>query len=338
MKIIIHPNQLELKHAFAISRWAYTHASSMIVEISANGISGYGEATHNPYYPNTEIDYMSQRIKSAEQDIIKGNGMTPEDLWHKIQPLFEDCPFALCAIDEAYHDWFTKSKGIPLYQYWNLKTDHHIPNCYTLSIDTVDVMVERMQQTPWNIYKIKLGTERDIEIVEALRKHTKATFWVDANCAWTKEETILKSREFAKLGVEFIEQPLAADQWEEMEEVFQKSALPLFADESCKVFDDIQKCENRFHGINIKVMKCGGLIPALKMIKAARSHQLKVMVGCMTESTVGISAIAHLSPLIDFADMDGQHFIKNDPADGVKVTNEGFVFPNRNGTGVILKK
>jgi L-Ala-D/L-Glu epimerase / N-acetyl-D-glutamate racemase len=338
MNLIYHPFNLELNHSFAISRWTYTHTQSLIVEIRDQGISGFGEATHNPYYPNTEIDFMTNRLKSIEKDFLNLKNKTPQEFWNIAHALLVDCPFALCALDEAYHDWFSKRQDIPLYQYWGLSLDHQPTTCYTLSIDEIDVMVERMRKTPWNIYKIKLGTQHDIEIVEALRKHTGAGFWVDANCAWTVEETIEKSKELHRLGVEFIEQPLAADQWEAMEEVFQKSTLPIFADESCKTYSDIEKCKNRFHGINIKAMKCGGLVPARKMIQKARSLQLKVMVGCMAESTVGISAIAHLSPLIDYADMDGQYFIKNDPAEGVKVTKDGFVFPNRNGTGVVFKK
>ncbi len=337
MNLILHKNKLELNHPFRISRWTYTHTQSLIVELQSDGFSGLGEATHNAYYLNTEIDYMHDRLTALKDQLSAIPILPPEDFWNIFQKELSDCPFALCALDEAYHDWYTKKKGIPLYKHWNLDINKHTPNSYTLSIDKIDVMVKRMKEHPWNIYKIKLGTERDIEMVEALRQHSKATFWVDANCAWTEDETIKKSKELSKLGVEFIEQPLPADEWDAMESVFQKSALPLIADESCKVFSDIEKCKNRFHGINIKVMKCGGLAPAKKMIKEARTHQLKVMMGCMTESTVGISAIAHLSPLIDYADMDGQHFIKNDPAEGVLVTSEKIVFPERNGTGVVFK-
>ncbi len=337
MNLRTHHFNLELKHPFAISRWTYTHTQSLVVELRKNGISGYGEATHNPYYPNTEIEYMLQRLKDIEKVINELGALNPQQFWTEINRHLEDCPFALCALDQAYYDWYSKSKGLPLYQLLGLAPQKQPSNCYTLSIDNIDVMINRMHQMPWNIYKIKLGTPQDIEIVEALRKHSDAKFWVDANCAWTLEEAIYKSKALAKLGVEFIEQPLPANEWDAMEILFQKSALPIFADESCKTIADIKKCKHRFHGVNIKVMKCGGLTPALKLIKEARAYNLKVMMGCMAESTVGISAIAHLCPLIDYADMDGQHFIKDDPAEGVLVTKDGFIFPKRDGTGVRMK-
>jgi len=334
MELRFHQYHYELKYPFSISRWTYTHMPALVVELFEDGISGYGEATQNAYYPNTEIDFMLKKLKSIEGIILKNAGKKPEQFWNLIYPHFEDCPFALCALDQAYLDFYSKKKGVPLYKHWGLSSKKQPPNSYTLSIDEIELMVKRMKENPWPVYKIKLGTDNDIELVKALRKHSSATFWVDANCAWTAEETIEKSKALAKLGVEFIEQPLAANEWEKMEALFEKTALPIIADESCKSFADIQKCKNRFHGINIKAMKCGGLTPALKMIKEARSIGLKVMVGCMTESSVGISAIAQLTPLIDYADMDGSHFIKKDPANGVKVTSDGFIFPDRNGTGV----
>ncbi len=336
MTINIHRLKLELKYPFTISRWTYTHSQTMIVELSAGEFSGYGEATNNPYYPNTDLAYMEDRIKALSQEIKEHHGKSPKAFWAALYPKLADCPFALCALDEAYYDWYTKSKGIPLYKYLELDISKQPAHCYTLSIDEIGKMVKRMQAQPWDIYKIKLGTDNDLEIVEGLRRHSDAVFWVDANCAWDTDETIRKSRELAAMGVRLLEQPLPADEWEAMEEVYQKVKIPVIADESCKTNEDIERCVNRFHGVNIKVMKCGGLTPALEMIRLARNNKLKVMMGCMTESTVGISAISHLTPLIDYADMDGQHFIKHDPAKGVRVTSTGFIFPERNGTGVTL--
>lgn len=334
MTIHIHRLNLELKHPFTISRWTYTHTQSMIIELQANGYTGYGEATHNAYYPNTELDYMEQSILTIEDQIQQHLGKPPKQFWAALSPLLKDCPFALCALDQAYWDWYTSQKELPLYQYLNLDISRQPPHCYTLSIAPIEQMIDRMKTMPWGVYKIKLGTDQDIEIVEGLRKHTDATFWVDANCAWTPDEAIRKSKELAKLGVALIEQPLPAEAWEAMESVYQQTAIPVIADESCKSFSDIKRCIHRFHGVNIKVMKCGGLTPALQLIQEARQQHLKVMMGCMTESTVGISAISHLIPLIDYADMDGQHFLKNDPTKGVIVNKDGFIFSKKNGTGV----
>lgn len=336
MQLAFYPTQLELKHTFTISRWSYTHAQSLIVEVKRDGFSGLGEATHNAYYPNTEIAEMQKSLEKVAPILANLPPLPPEQFYEKIAPALEDHSFARCALDVAYHDWYAKVHGQPLYAHWGLNPEQTPPNCYTISIDTIDTMIERMRSVPWPIYKIKLGTAQDIEMIEALRQHTDAPFWVDANCAWRVDEAIRKAKELSRLGVTLIEQPLPAEEWEAMREVYAKSPLPLLADESCKTLADIERIPGHFHGVNIKVMKAGGLTPARSMIRAARERHLKVMLGCMTESTVGISAIAHLSPLVDFADMDGQHFIKNDPAEGVRVTPEGFQFPARHGSGARL--
>ena len=336
MKLILRTFNLELKQTFTISRRSFDALKNLIVEIHHEGISGFGEATHNPYYENTEIEKMISKLESVRPFIESATLNSPEDFWEKIYPWLSEYPFALCALDVAIHDWFARKNGKPLYQFWGLELSKIPKTSFTLGIDTPENTIKRMEETPWDCYKIKLGTANDIQLVKSLRKQTNATFRVDANCAWTAAETIEKSEQLKDLGVEFIEQPLPADQWEAMEKVYQNSALPLIADESCLTEANLEKCVDRFHGINIKIMKCGGLTPALRMIRKARNLGLKVMVGCMTESTVGVSAIAHLLPLLDFADMDGPLFLKKDIASGVKITNEGIVFPKENGSGVAL--
>jgi L-alanine-DL-glutamate epimerase-like enolase superfamily enzyme len=198
-------------------------------------------------------------------------------------------------------------------------------------------MVEKLAEFPgWPVYKIKLGTARDLEIVRALREHTSATFRVDANCGWTADETIRNSRALKELNVEFIEQPLPADRWDDMRRVVAESALPVIADESCIVEGDVDRCAGHFHGINIKLVKCGGLTPARRMIARARQLKLQVMVGCMTESTVGISAIAQLLPLLDYVDMDGAVLLASDIATGVTLDHGVCRFPDVPGNGVRL--
>jgi L-alanine-DL-glutamate epimerase-like enolase superfamily enzyme len=159
---------------------------------------------------------------------------------------------------------------------------------------------------------------------------------VDANGGWTAEQTIRFAPELAALGVEFIEQPLRADDWEGAKQVYEQSALPIIADESCIVESDVDKCAGYFHGINIKLTKCGGITPARRMIARARELGLRVMVGCMTESSVGISAIAQLLPLLDYADLDGSLLIVNDPATGVTFDNGRVIYASENGTGAHL--
>jgi L-alanine-DL-glutamate epimerase-like enolase superfamily enzyme len=208
---------------------------------------------------------------------------------------------------------------------------------YTVGIDAIDVMVAKLNEFPgWPIYKIKLGTDRDLEIVRELRRHTTATFRVDANCGWTAEQAIAYAPELKSLSVEFIEQPLKADRWEDLRRVRENSVLPIIADESCIVESDVARCHGVFHGINIKLVKCGGLTPARRMIAEARRLGLSVMVGCMTESTVGISAIAQLLPLLDYVDMDGAVLLAKDIADGVRLDRGRCLYPDRPGNGVTL--
>ena len=198
-------------------------------------------------------------------------------------------------------------------------------------------MVAKLNEMPgWPIYKIKLGTSEDLEIVRQLRRHTDATFRVDANCGWSVEETIRNARELKPLGVEFIEQPLPAEDWDGSRRVFAEAVLPIVADESCIEPADVMRCHGHFHGVNIKLVKCGGLTPARRMIATARQLGMKRMVGCMTESSVGISAIAQLLPLLDYVDMDGALLLEEDIAQGVTLDRGQCIYADENGTGVRL--
>jgi L-alanine-DL-glutamate epimerase-like enolase superfamily enzyme len=198
-------------------------------------------------------------------------------------------------------------------------------------------MIAKLKEFPgWPVYKIKLGTAHDLEIVRALREHTDATFRVDANCGWNAQETIRNAADLKHFDVEFIEQPLPRENWEQMKEVFHHSALPTVADESCQTEPDVERCCGHFHGINIKLVKCGGLTPARRMIARARELGMKVMVGCMTETTVGISAIAQLLPLLDYVDMDGALLLAKDIATGVTIDCGRVRYPEENGCGVRL--
>jgi L-alanine-DL-glutamate epimerase-like enolase superfamily enzyme len=230
-----------------------------------------------------------------------------------------------------------KQQGSPVYNLWGLSTDRIPQSNFTIGIDTVEVMVKKLLEMPgWPIYKIKLGTKYDMEIVSELRKHTDAVFRVDANCGWTADQAIEYSHELAKLNVEFIEQPLPADQWSEVKRVYEKSVLPIVADESCICEADVKRCVGHFHGVNVKLTKCGGLTPGRRMVTEARQLGLKTMVGCMTESTVGISAIGQLLPLLDYVDMDGAALLASDIATGVVVDRGTCIYPAANGTGAQL--
>lgn len=335
MQIQLKKHTLELKHTFGISRESHDFQDTMIVGLTKNEVTGYGEATSNPYY-NITVESMMLEIEDVRSIIESYDFSTPETFYQFIKNLGLS-NFTLCALDLAAHDLYGKLLDKPLYKIWGTEMDNYPITNYTIGIDTVETMVSKMKEKPWPIYKIKLGTTDDVAIIKELRKHTNAIFRVDANCAWTAEETIHNAPLLKELGVEFIEQPLKADDWEGMEKVMHYSVLPIMADESCIVEEDVEKCGLHFNGINIKLTKCGGLTPALRMIKKGKELGLKVMVGCMTESSVGISAIAQLLPQLDYVDMDGAMLLKGDIAQGVKILDSGKVeFPTLGGSGITM--
>ena len=335
MKLIIKTFDLQLKHTFTISRESYDIQPSLIVELRSNGYSGFGEATSNPYY-NITVNSMKNNLEKMIPFIEGIKNETPEEFWDKAQQFLKNDMFALCALDIAYNDLYARKKGKKLYELWGYPTDNNPKTDYTIGIDSIEKMVSKMKELPWPIYKIKLGTKQDIAIVTELRKHTDAVFRIDANCGWTVSETINNAIELKKLGVEFLEQPLKADNWEGHKEVFNHSVLPIIADESCIIEDDVAKCHSHFHGVNVKLVKCGGLTPARRMISQAKKLGMKTMVGCMTESTVGISAIAHLLPELDFVDMDGALLLSEDIATGITISDGIIKYSELNGTGVTL--
>jgi L-alanine-DL-glutamate epimerase-like enolase superfamily enzyme len=308
----------------------------MIVELRDGNLSGFGEATETPYYGVT-MAKMTAQLESVRTLVEAHDLQNPEEFYALIEPLLrDDHPFALCALDIAANDLWGKKIGKPLYQAWGLDPSNNPITDYTIGIDSIEKMVEKMIEIPFPLYKIKLGTKDDIAIVKELRQHTEAVFRVDANTAWSVEETIANAQALKNLGVEFIEQPMKANNWEGMKQVFEQSVLPIIADESCIVEADVARCFGFFHGINIKLMKCGGLTPARRMIAQARQLGLKVMVGCMTESGVGCSAIAHLLPLLDYVDMDGILLVHDDISEGITIDYGKVIYANENGTGVRL--
>ncbi|MBP6757858.1 MAG: dipeptide epimerase [Flavobacterium sp.] len=335
MKVILRTFDLQLKHTFTISRVSYKTQPILIVELQSEGYSGYGETTSNIYYKNT-VESMKNNLEKIIPIIENVTNETPEEFWDKAHQLLQHDLFALCALDNAYNDLYARKKEKKLYELWGYSIDHNPKTDYTIGIDSIEKMVSKMMELPWPIYKIKLGTKEDLAIVTELRKHTDAIFRIDANCGWTVSETLNNAIELKKLGVEFLEQPLKADDWEGHKAVFNQSVLPIIADESCIIEEDVAKCHNHFHGVNIKLVKCGGLTPARRMIAQAKKLGMKTMVGCMTESTVGISAIAHLLPELDYVDMDGTLLITNDIATGITLSNGIVKYSEINGTGVRL--
>lgn len=336
MRLAYQQFDLPLKHVFTISRGSTSVQSTLVVQLSVENIHGYGEATTNSFYGAT-IENMSASLESVRSLV---EGALLDDPLELIATLARKLPgqeFALSALDQAIHDLWGKLRGRPVYELWGLTTDKIPMSDYTLGIDTPEKMVAKMREMPgWPVYKIKLGTADDLAIVRELRRHTDAVFRVDANCGWTPAQTIELAPVLADLGVEFIEQPIAPGNDVAARQAREGSSLPLFADESCVTESDVDRCAGLFDGINIKLVKCGGLAAARRMIARARELDLKVMAGCMTESTVGISALAQLLPLLDHVDMDGAVLLARDIATGVRLDRGRCIYPNTNGTGVTL--
>jgi L-Ala-D/L-Glu epimerase len=326
-----------MRHAFTIALGTTTVQHNLLVELEQDGVTGYGEGASSHAYEAFTAESMRAVLEAVRPQIEGEHLGDPAALWDKLVPVLGHNRFALCALDEAAHDLWGKLRGAPVWKLWGLELRNLPPSDYTIGIDPIEKMVAKMKEFEgWPIYKIKLGTNDDLAIVRELRRHTKATFRIDANTAWTAEQTIALAPELKQLGVEFLEQPLPRDDWDGMRRVFCECALPVFADESCLVEEDVPRCAGFFHGINIKLTKAGGLTPARRMISRARELGLRVMVGCMNESSIGISAIAQLLPLLDHVDMDGALLIARDIASGVRLEKGRAIFPAVNGNGVKL--
>ncbi len=340
MQLDYWEQQLPFEYPFTISNGrTKTHQHSLMVRLSLGNWAGYGEAPAIVYY-NVTVDGMKEQLEKNRKVIEKFALIDPERFWHFLHHLFPNDPFLVCALDMAGWDLWGQMKKQPLHELWGTKWENTIsgtdtahnnllPICdYTLGIDPIEKMVQKMNDHPWPIYKVKVGTDYDIEMITALRVHTDKPLRVDANAGWTTEEALVKIPALAKLGVELVEQPLAKENWEGMEQLKTQNALPLFADESCVFEKDVAACANYFHGINIKLTKCSGLTPALRMIKEAKSIGLKVMMGSMNESVIGSAAIAQFLPQLDYVDMDG-------PLLMTELNGVGLEYSFENNNGVI---
>jgi len=333
MKIKYKTFNLPFHHPFTISKGTKTHQPTLVVELDHFGIKGYGEAPAIAYY-NIPLEKMVEDLERKKIFVEKFAFSDPERYWHYLHHLFPANPFLVCALDMAGWDLFGKIKRKQLHEIWGLDTTKAPLTDYTIGIDSIEKMVAKMKEKPWPIYKIKVGVDGDIEMVTALRKHSDAIFRIDANAGWTTEQALEKIPVLKELGVAFVEQPLAKDNWEGMKRLYEESPLPLIADESCVAESDVEKCQHHFHGINIKLTKCSGITPARRMIAKARELDMKVMIGCMNESSVGTAAIAQLSPLLDYVDMDGPLLLSEDTAIGVSFDAGKIIYTDKPGLGI----
>lgn len=327
--------ELPFRHPFTISKGTKTHQPVFLVELEWNGVCGYGEAPAITYYGITAAK-MAEDLERKRALVERFALTDPRRFWHFLHHLFPDNSFLVCALDMAGWDLYGKLRNAPLHRLFNADPTKTRVTDFTIGIDDVERMVGKMREKPWPVYKVKVGTPGDMERLNALRAATDAPFRVDANAGWSLAEALEKIPVMADMGVEMVEQPLAKEDREGMETLIGQSPLPLFADESCVSKSDVQACAGLFHGINVKLTKCGGISPALEMVSMARKVGLELMLGTMNESSIGTAAMAHLSPLFDWLDADGPLLLSEDLAEGLVYSDGRLLIPEGPGLGVHL--
>lgn len=324
------PLDLKLRHTFRIARGASDVRHNLLVEVEAEGETGLGEAA-------PILRYGEDREQAARAVEAMGTRLKDPRAFTQAasRAALEGQRSAEAAVDMALHDLAGRRLGIPLFELLGLDPSATPLTSFTIGLDTPEAVARKAREaSAYPILKVKMGSENDREVLEAVRDTTDRPIRVDANEGWTPEGALERLGWLKKAGVEFVEQPLPAARLEETRALRRRSPLPFYADESVHRSGDIPSLVGAFDGINIKLMKCGGLAEALRMIAVARAHGLKVMLGCMIESSLGVTAASHLSPLADEADLDGNLLLEHDPFVGVTVREGRLVLPEGPGLGV----
>lgn len=334
MLVTVLGKTLELRHAFTISRGTKTKGESVFVNVKHEGLVGWGEASPNARYGETTATAMT-----ALATMIDGLEERPAAFVHELSRVFgmvEGEYAAKAALDMALHDYLGKSLGAPLYRVWGLDPGRILPTSMTIAMADPEVMAARAREArDFHFLKIKLGGADDRAMIRAIRNVTDRPLRVDANEGWHDREAALREIEWlATQKVELVEQPMPAAQLEDVAWIKERSPLALIADESFTTTRSLLGLAEAYHGVNIKLQKCGGLLAAREAIAIARTMGLSVMLGCMLESSLGIAAACQLAPLADILDLDGNLLLSNDPFDGLTL-RDGCVLPSdRPGLGV----
>lgn len=337
MKMKFFPYELKLKHVFTVASFSCTTTPDVQVEIEYEGVTGYGEASMPPYLGQTVDSVMTFLSKVNLEQF--NDPFELEDILAYVDSLSPGDTAAKAAVDIALHDLVGKLLGAPWYKIWGLNKEKTPSTTFTIGIDTPDVVREKTLEVAgqFNILKVKLGRENDKEMIQTIRSVSTLPIAIDANQGWKDKYYALDMIHWLKeQGIVMIEQPMPKEQLEDIAWVTQQSPLPVFADESLQRLSDVAALKGAFTGINIKLMKCTGMREAWKMVTLARALDMKVMVGCMTETSCAISAAAQFSPAVDFADLDGNLLISNDRFKGVEVLKGKITLNNLPGIGVTL--
>ena len=331
------PYELQLRHVFTVASNSRSVTPDVQVEIEYEGITGYGEASMPPY--------LGQTVESACSFLGKvdlsqfTDPFRLEDILSYVDGVAPGEPAAKAAVDIALHDLVGKLMGQPWYRIWGLDPAKTPSTTFTIGIDTPDVVREKTLEAAgkFNILKVKVGLETDEEMITTIRSVTQVPLAVDANQGWKDRSKALDEIFWLQEhGVVMVEQPLPKERLDDIAWLTERSPLPIFADESLQRLSDVPALKGVFSGINIKLMKCTGMREGWRMAQLGRALGMKVMVGCMTETSCAVSAAAQLSPYVDFADLDGNLLIANDRFDGVKVVDGRLALPDRPGIGVEL--
>ncbi len=342
LELSFEPYELKLRHVFTVATYSRSTTPDIQVRIDCDGYTGYGEASMPPYLAaelgTTEsvTEFLTQAAKVLRQF---DNPFHMEDILTAIDQLDKGNAAGKAAIDIALHDLVGRIMEQPWHRIWGLNPEKTPSTTFTIGIDKPDVVKQKTRECAdkFNILKVKLGRDNDKEMIETIRSVTQLPIAVDANQGWKDKQQALDMIQWLhEQGVVMVEQPMPKTQLDDIAWVSQQSPLPIFADESIQRLADIRGIMGAFTGINIKLMKCTGMREAWKMVGTARALGMKVMVGCMTETSCGISAAAQLSPAVDFADLDGNLLIANDRFRGVEVRKGKLWLPTTPGIGVEL--
>ena len=340
MTLRFFPYELKLRHVFTVATYSRSTTPDVQVEIEYDGITGYGEASMPPYLQQELGTLESVQAFLAQVQTLISEFPDPfqlEEILSHIDSLSTGNAAAKAAVDIALHDLVGKLLGAPWYRIWGLDPAKTPSTTFTIGIDTPDVVRQKTRECAerFNILKVKLGRDNDKEMIETIRSVTDLPIAIDANQGWKDKQQALDMIHWLhEKGIVMIEQPMPKEQLDAIAWVTERSPLPVFADESIQRLKDVAALKGAFSGINIKLMKCTGMREAWKMLTLARALGMKVMVGCMTETSCACSAAAQLSPAVDFADLDGNLLIANDRFKGMEVVNGKITLPDRPGIGV----
>ena len=327
------PVDLRLSTPFRIARGVQNTSSNVIVQIQYNEHVGYGEAAPDEYYGENQETVLA--CISTFAGNLGDDPFLIEDIMSHLDHLIRLNPAAKAAVDMALYDLVGKMLNVPVYKLLGLNPKNTPHTSFSLGNETPDNMAKKaLLARDYPILKVKVGTKHDLDNLKAIREVSTATIRVDANTAWTPKEAIKMINALAPYGIEFVEQPTSPRNLDGLRLIRDNVPVPIIADESCVTIEDIPRLAECVDGVNFKLMKSNGITNVLKMIHVARAHNLRVMIGCMIESSLAITAAAHLTPLVDYADLDGHLLIDNDPYEGVKVVNGKLMLPNAPGLGV----